>query len=739
MMDYPARSDRAETHKRQGRGQRQTGTAPSSQPNPRCRAIPRRTRTASLVLAIAALGALTVPPLSAAASPVLPVPTPGLPDGRAYELLTPPDKAGAEDIFATSGHSNDVGVSSSNGDEFLFHTAAAYGTFPAAGENAYVFSRTASGWSAAAAASPTLGVQSFGDVLYGPSEFNRLALSDSAGSTAGAGSVSVLNLLGPPGGPYTTIQSDSGRPSEETTLQGGSVDLHKIILGSRDHALAPGDSGQDPESGALYEWEGGALRLVNVDGQGALLSPCGAVLGLGAGANPGAVSSDGSKVFFTAPDPNGTGAGCWNGATTNPPQLYMRLDDSSTVEISAPSQGVADPSGPRPAAFVGASADGSRVFFISQGELTKDDEGIHDPELYSYDTETSTLSRVSRGESGSAEGDVYNVPAISADGSAVYFTAFGQLTANAPLPSGEEVDLYRYDTKSEATTYIATVNERDYVDTAADRWWALPHGEEIGLDPSANWETTPDGRYLLFATTHDVGGYNSTAASPPDCPDATGAGPPNGHCDEIYRYDSAAPLGEALTCVSCNPSGADPSSNALFARSAYSADNPAGSPPRAISDDGSYVFFDTGEGLVPTDTNEKLDVYEWHEGRVSLISSGRDSSDSFFLDSSADGSNVFFGTHASLVPADTDSAGDLYDARVGGGFPAPSPAAPCEGDACETLTPPPNSPTPATETSPGPGNQLPSFPIQVHKHKKQHHHRRSHRGRRASQHRRAGR
>ena len=317
--------------------------------------------------------------------------------------------------------------------------------------------------------------------------------------------------------------------------------------------------------------------------------------------------------------------------------------------------------------------------------------------------------------------DVYNVPAISANGAAVYFTAFGQLTAEAPLPSGEEVDLYRFDTETEATTYVATVNERDYVDTSADRWWAFPHGEEIGLDPSANWETTPDGRYLLFATTHDVGGYNSTAASPTDCPDATGAAAPNGHCDEVYRYDSAAAPAEALSCVSCDPSGADPSSNALFARSAFATDDPGGSPPKAISDDGSYVFFDSGDGLIPTDTNEKLDVYEWHEGRLSLISSGRESSDSFFLDSSSDGSNVFFGTHASLVSADSDGAGDLYDARIGGGFPTPSGSGPCEGDACQSPPPAPNSPTPATSTSPGPGNPLPSFPRQHHKHKKKDH------------------
>ena len=38
-----------------------------------------------------------------------------------------------------------------------------------------------------------------------------------------------------------------------------------------------------------------------------------------------------------------------------------------------------------------------------------------------------------------------------------------------------------------------------------------------------------------------------------------------------------------------------------------------------------------------------------------------------------------------LTPSDTDSAGDIYDVRVDGGFPPPPPRpVECEGDACST-------------------------------------------------------
>jgi hypothetical protein len=51
---------------------------------------------------------------------------------------------------------------------------------------------------------------------------------------------------------------------------------------------------------------------------------------------------------------------------------------------------------------------------------------------------------------------------------------------------------------------------------------------------------------------------------------------------------------------------------------------------------------------------------------------------------SPDGSDIFFDTTQGLVPQDTDGAPDVYDARVDGGFPPePGPIQPCSGDACQ--------------------------------------------------------
>jgi hypothetical protein len=636
-------------------------------------------------------------------------PSATLPDCRAYEQVTPAAKAGAEDMFGNTGGvggaTSDVGYPSQDGNRFLIDTTASFGTGGASGENSYVFSRGAGGWTFTSLAATGLGVQSLAPEVFNPSDFSEVGVTDRVGSLADPASVRKTSLIGPPGGPYTTVYS--ALTSEQAEMVGGAADLSRVVLESEDHQLAPGAAGQDPGSHVLYEWAGGAFGVVNVNTDGSLVSPCGAILGQNQGFAGGyhdAVANDGSKIIFTAPDPRATGAGCWDGALSNPPQLYMRTDGVTTVNLSAPEPGVHDPNGLQAAVYVGASADGSKVFFMTQTQLTADDT-THDPELYEYNTHASTkpLTRISRGVSGSADGHVVFVPAISSDGSTVYFAAQGQLAAGAPSVSGKQLNLYRYDTNAETTTYIATVSRDDYPSTAAVKWYPAAYQDEVGLAVNADWYTNANGRFLVFATAEPVTGFSTTPASGAHCEDFnTGGG--NGNCYQVYRYDSTA---NSITCVSCDPNGAAPVSNARIARSALRADNPAGTPPRAISEDGRYVFFDSADALVPQARSGVLHVYEWHEGAVSLISAAGGPSDSFFLGSSADGSNVFLGTHAQLVPQDTDTSGDLYDARINGGFGQLTESG-CMGSGCLAALPaPPGFATPATATFMGVGNIVP--------------------------------
>ena len=632
-----------------------------------------------------------------------------LPEGRAYELVTPPDKEGAEDLFEDERGLTgtiDEGVSSGSGDQFLLYARAAFGPFPASGRNFYVFSRHAVAghpgreeWGDTPLASSALGLQNLEGIgAIEPEDFSSVALADTVGPPASEVGSASTSLVGPVGGPYTVLHRDQatheqnagrnyGYPQERTMVVGGSSDLGVVVLASTNPALAKGgvcehDFCAEPPIPNLFEWSGGELNQVNVQSDGEPI-PCGAALGSGSvaeseEADDGAVSADGSKVFFTVPDPY---YGCPVKGGDNTPEVYMRSGEE-TIEVSAPEEGAPEHKASYAAVFMGAAADGSRVFFTSEGELTANDAGIHDPELYEYNTVTGKLTRVSAGDSGDATGDV--VPfgeaerhgftgeakdvVVSGDGSRVYFVARGVLApANAEgrSPVEGEENLYVYDVQSGRVAFIASGTGGRY------------EGHEVSLP-----ETTPDGGYLLFQ-----GEMLSHGAL------------------QLYRYDAET---EGLVCVNCT--AAYPSGVGAVSPSVVENESLANFPAHVIAEDG-VVFFNTAASLVPQDTNGVLDVYEWHEGAVSMLSSGQDPLNSYFLGASPDGANVFFGTHARLVPADTSGGGNVYDARVceperGNPCIAPAPEQEglCEGDACSHPAAAPSDATPGSATFSGPGD-----------------------------------
>ena len=173
-----------------------------------------------------------------------------------------------------------------------------------------------------------------------------------------------------------------------------------------------------------------------------------------------------------------------------------------------------------------------------------------------------------------------------------------------------------------------------------------------------------DGGVAVFASTAPLTGFDNTDAE-------------SGKADrEIFRYDAAADGGAGrLDCVSCNPSGVRPSGKLgphytrfFWAAAKIPAHEMSTYASRVLSTDGSRLFFESFEALTPRDTNAKQDVYEWQEpgsggctqaspehspingGCVSLISSGRSSEDTAFVDASADGKDVFIATASSLFP-----------------------------------------------------------------------------------------
>jgi hypothetical protein len=347
--------------------------------------------------------------------------------------------------------------------------------------------------------------------------------------------------------------------------------------------------------------------------------------------------------------------------------------------------------------FLQATPDGSQVFFTTQTSYTEaDGEGPsedEDMDIYRWSAATGKLLCITCSVPGaeliSSGGGAAQI-IVSEDGTHAYFSSIKQF-AGAPSEASE----------SEPNTYVWQLGHPSL------KWVARTSGL-TSLMKTGTY-VTPDGDVLLFT---------SSAA---DLDELTDAG--NGEHEEIYRYDARD---GSLSCLSC-PEGGVATKNVPFGL-IEKADQPIMALARPASDDGNSVFFAANDALVPQDTNNRRDLYEWHDGHVSLITSGKtvypNGIGPSVLSTTPDGHEVFFLDPARLTPDAQGEASKLYAARIGGGFAAPAAPVPCEESACQT---PPTPQPPAlgltSEGSGAPGNVSESHarkPRRHHKHKRSH-------------------
>ena len=439
----------------------------------------------------------------------------------------------------------------------------------------------------------------------------------------------------------------------DAIYQGGSTDLSHVVFSENAQLTSKARTGNN-----LYEWVGGSVSLVTrvpVKGTSCSGPACANAVGSLAGGAIGsafhAVSADGSRIFFTAPPtPKAT--------TTN---LYVRENGSSTVQVDAGIGGGGQ--------FQAASTDGSKVFFTdSTGSLYE----------YNLSASSSPLTNLTPG--GAAQ--VNGLSGVSDDGSLVYFVASSVLASNAngdgQTAQTAQPNLYVVNTATagDAITFLATLSSSDSCD-----WTASCLSARV----------SSNGTYLAFTSTSALTNYDNNGLPEIFLSDASAAGP---------------------NCVSCIPSGTTATSGAGIAGGELSGINSTINYLQRYVSDSGQVFFNTADALVPTATNGAQNVYEYEAGQVQLLSTGTSSADSLYLDSTPSGSDVFFATSQALVPQDIDGAYDIYDARVGGGFPAPTPAPPaCQGDGCQPpASNPPAAPVAGSVTFVGPGNATPPNP-----------------------------
>jgi DNA-binding beta-propeller fold protein YncE len=714
-----------------------------------------------------------------------------LPDGRAWEMVSPPAKQGV--ALEAFDHEGGLIQAAGNGSSLTYMAKAPIDADPAGNRTlAYqqlLAERGAAGWSTQDIATPNEAVAGIkggktSEYLLFSSDLSVGLVEPEGATPLSAATSEQTPYLRESGGEYTPLvvgcppvgvacepsveghadvppgtkfgdvidrgelQIDSG-----VRFVSASPNLGHVVLTATQSLAAGFTTGGDF---ALYEWNGGTpLRPVSVlpDGTSAATEG-GASLGDQNVMVRNAISEDGTRVFFES-------------ANTEK-HLFMRdMERDETVRLDMPEDGA---KGGGVAAYQDANNDGSRVFFTDTAPLT---DGATSNSLYACEF-TKTAGPIScpltnltvptkQGVHAEVQGAVIGA---SEDGSNVYFVATSILseTGNAnheKAKAGADnlyVQHYDGETREWQARFIAALSPMDAPDWAG----ASPNDlREVAARVSGN------GRFIAFMSQESLTGYDNRDAV---------SGEPD---EEVYLYDTTS--GHTV-CASCDPTGARPvgmldhsevESNGHGGFEVFLpplVDRPelwayhwlAGSVPGWTSiengkalyqsrylDNSGRLFFDSPVGLVAQDANGREDAYEFEPagvggctsststgsivsvdevagspvgGCVGLISSGSSSEESAFLDASGkgpggeEGEDVFFMTEAKLSSADVDDALDVYDAHVCAALsPCPevavsAPPACTTADSCRAAPSPQPSifGAPSSATFNGTGNVAPA-------------------------------
>jgi hypothetical protein len=421
-----------------------------------------------------------------------------------------------------------------------------------------------------------------------------------------------------------------------------------------------------------------------------------------------AASSDGSTVFFTdcnklTKDSTANAVeGCQRPGRQG--QLLRTGNELYEYDFARPvGQRLADltvdgdPLGTDVQGVIGASEDGSYVYFVAGGAL---------PAKPNNRGERPSTRKCELAEEGSAS----------------------QSEVDGHLPAGIGCNLYEEHSNNgewEKPGYIAAIaardnRTRDGINDPFQTEGKLS-GDWVADSGARTAEVSADGRRLVFESTQELTGYDSSDVAA----DNEGRGG-----SEVFVYDADS---GRLACASCNPTGAPPvvaiqqhqrsdTVQQPGIETGFAAYLPISSSAtfmhRWMNARGSEVFFDSSQPLASGDSNGAQDVYEWetegatgcsrstsrYGGCVFLLSGGESPDWSFLADADESGENAFVVHRGPLGGAGPrDDKFHLYDVRVGGGFSVSSSG--CTGTGCQGV--PPAAPlfaTPASVTFSGVGN-----------------------------------
>jgi len=526
-----------------------------------------------------------------------------LPDGRAWELVSPADKHGSQ--LQWPDEEGGVFQSSLQGNAFTYLASGPTEAGPpGASQEVQLLARrggvgsASPGWSSSDISLPH---KEATGTRFGLGEEYRFFSEDFSQAVAHPFGPEFDPLISPQAeeqtaylrnnanGIYTplvTRADDTAKPFEPfgeefaiaigcsmcgPRFEGATPDAKHIILQTDPEAVsglkvpltdAPGDEG------GLYEYSGEKpaseqLKLISIlpateaeeqKGEGGKPIPLTSFPDLGADNidTRGAISTDGSRVVW--------------GESAGNHHLYLRdVLLGETIQLDMPQAACMRAAPPTCGSeevqprFQFMSADGSRVFFtdtqqLVEGAGARTNETAAEPDLYEcrvvatggkLSCELSDLTPLL----GTKHADVQDsLVGASSDAAYVYFVAGGALAEGAVQGHGDCQDAARacnlYVLHEGRIALVAVLSAQDAPDWGAKRG----NGQSEDLTHLVA-RVSPDGRWLSFFSQRSLTGYDNVDAR-------SGA-----RDEELYLYHAPESLqtgSPSLTCVSCMPSNARP-------------------------------------------------------------------------------------------------------------------------------------------------------------------------------------
>ena len=249
------------------------------------------------------------------------------------------------------------------------------------------------------------------------------------------------------------------------------------------------------------------------------------------------------------------------------------------------------------------------------------------------------ISRVAGADPGNDTGSILNW--VTPDGRYVFFQSHARLTEDAPAFFPVNDAVYRYDTETDELVYIGLKEQLfsfGFLGASKDGQTVYLTGS-FGSAAEAKTTVWHNGVTKVIANEN----LRSEQASMTL----------NGRFFAWRSLDGRAILydrdANEKVCASCTGDGGAGSP----AHFGVNGRNMGNTTVRAVTEDGT-MFFDTKSALLTSDRNGSKDVYAYRNGHQTLISPGNADFDAFFVGASADGTDVYFQTDQGLVPKDAD-------------------------------------------------------------------------------------